>query len=70
MTKRIFPLTCIFINLSRCHLQSYNLEIFIFVRKNWPNDLKPPYNLVEVIKEDLDFEEFEGSSEHEEFVNI
>jgi hypothetical protein len=32
--------------------------------------LKPPYNLVEVIKEDLDFEEFEGSSEHEEFVNI
>jgi hypothetical protein len=34
------------------------------------NDFKPPYNLVEIIKEDLDFENFEGSFEHDEFVNI
>jgi hypothetical protein len=34
MIKRIFSLTCIFINLRRCHLQARNLEIFIFVSKN------------------------------------
>lgn len=74
MIKMIFSLTCIFTNLKRCRIQSCNLEIFIFVSKNWPNDFrndsKPPYNLVEIIKKDLDFEEFEGSFEQDEFVNI
>jgi hypothetical protein len=45
-----------------------------FLSKNWPNnfgnDFKPPYNLVEIIKKDLDFKEFEGSFEHDGFVNI
>jgi hypothetical protein len=74
MIKTIFFSTCIFINLRRCCLQSGNLEIFIFVSKNWPNDFrndsKPLYNLVEMIKKDLDFEKFEGFFEHDEFVNI
>ncbi len=31
---------------------------------------KPPFNLVEMIEDDLNFEEFEGSFEQDEFVNI
>ncbi len=72
MIKRIFSLTCIFINLRRC-LQLGNLEIFIFTSKNRPNDFKsdskPPFNLVEMIEANLNIEEFEGSFE-QDFVNI
>ncbi len=67
-TKRFFSLTGIFTNLRRCHLQT----------KNWPNDprdgCKPLSNLVELIQTDLGFEkeleEFEGSFEWDEIVNI
>ncbi len=45
----------------------------MFVNKNWLNDpkidCKPPSNLVEMIKKDLDFEELEefvGSFEQDE----
>jgi hypothetical protein len=69
-TERIFSLTKIFTNLRRCHLQVENLETLVFVRKNWSNDFridsKPPFNLLELIEEDLNFEklkEFEGSFE-------
>jgi len=48
------------------------------VSKNWPSDLrngcKPPSNLVELIQTDLGFEEeleeFEGSFEWDEIVDI
>ncbi len=33
-------------------------------------DCKPPFNLVEMIEDDLNFEEFEGSFEQDEFVDI
>jgi hypothetical protein len=77
-TIRIFSLTCIFTNLSRCCLQSNNLEILIFLNKNWPSDLrvccKSPSNLVELIQRDLDFEEelekFEGSLEWDKIVDM
>jgi len=40
------------------------------MNKNWSNDLKidckPPFNLMELIEKDLDFEEFE---EFEAFLN-
>jgi hypothetical protein len=50
----------------------------IFVSKNWPSDpkvgCKSPSNLVELIQRDLDFEdeleEFEGSFEWDEIVDI
>jgi hypothetical protein len=33
-------------------------------------DCEPPFNLVEMIEKDLNFEEFEGSFEQDEFVDI
>jgi hypothetical protein len=49
----------IFTNLRRCHLQSNNLKILIFVRENWPNDLindyKPPSNSLEMIEKGFRF---------------
>ncbi len=55
-----------------------NLENLIFVSKNWPNvpidGCKPPSNLVELIQIDLGFqkelEEFEGSFERDQLVDI
>jgi hemerythrin-like domain-containing protein len=38
--KDIFSLARIFTNLRKSHLQIENLEKFIFVNKNWPNDPK------------------------------
>ncbi len=38
-TKTILSFASI-INLKRCHLQFLNLEIFIFMSKNWPNDAR------------------------------
>ncbi len=32
-------------------------------------DCKPPFNLVEMIEEDLNFDKFEGSFEQDEFVD-
>jgi hypothetical protein len=75
--QKIFLLASILTKLRRCHLQLNNLERLIFVRKNWPNDFridsKPPFNLVELIEKDLDFEEFEkfeSSVEQDGLVNI
>jgi len=73
-----FSLKGILTNFRRCHLQSENLEKIIFVSKNWPNNprdgCKPPSNLVELIKTNLNFEEelenFEGSFERNEIVDI
>ncbi len=52
-TKNFFSLTKILMNLRKCHLQSKNLEILIFVSKNWPNDArvgcKAPSNLIQLI---------------------
>jgi hypothetical protein len=36
--EKIFSLARILTNLRRCHLQLKNLEKFIFMNKNWPND--------------------------------
>jgi hypothetical protein len=33
-------------------------------------DYKPPFNLVEMIEKDFNFEEFEGSFEQDEFVDM
>jgi hypothetical protein len=68
----------IFTNLKRCHLQRENLEKMIFVSKNWPNDpedgCKPPFNLKKLIQTYLGFEEeleeFEGSFEQDEILDI
>ncbi len=50
--ERFFSLVGILTNLRRCHLQSENLKILIFVRKIWSSDSgdgrKPPSNLVEL----------------------
>jgi hypothetical protein len=67
-TETIFSLTCILTNLRRCHLQS----------KNWSSDprdgCKLFSNLVELIQTYLGFEkeleEFEGSFEQDEIVDI
>jgi len=76
--ERIFSLVGILTNLKRCCLQSKKKKKLIFVSKNWPSDLrngcKPPSNLVELIQTDLGFEEeleeFEGSFEWDEIVDI
>jgi hypothetical protein len=67
-SKRSFSVVKILINLKRCRLQSKNLEIFLFINKNWPNDCKfgckSPSSLVKFIDADGDskkkLEEFEG----------
>jgi hypothetical protein len=67
-TERIIFLMNILTNLTRCHLQS----------KNWPSDprdeCKLLSNLVELIQTYLGFEEeveeFEGSLERDEIVDI
>jgi hypothetical protein len=48
----IFLLASIVTNLRTYRLQTYNLERLIFVRKNWPNNLKVVLldNLVELIE--------------------
>jgi hypothetical protein len=38
--ENIFCLVGILTNLKRYHLQSNNLDNLIFIRKNWPNDLR------------------------------
>jgi hypothetical protein len=64
--ERIFSLATIITNLKRCHLQTNYLAKFIFVRKNWPNNLRVGCcftNLVELIEVDAkleELEEFEG----------
>jgi len=75
-TEMIFTFVGIFINLRKCHQQIENLKKLIFVNKNWLNDLKirckPPFNLVEFLKRDIDWEEeleeFEGEFERDEIV--
>ncbi len=65
-------------NVKRCHLQTKNLKKFIFVNKNWPNDLrigcKFPYNLLEFLERDMDLEEeleeFEREFERDEVVEV
>ncbi len=63
--KRFFSLRGILTNLRRCRLQPYNLEKLIFINKNWsidPRDgCKSPFNLVELIEKDLDFEKSKKS---------
>lgn len=57
---------------------SFVIKKLIFVRKSWPNDFridcKSLSNLVELIEKDLDFEDdlekFEGSFEHDEFLDL
>ncbi len=75
--EKIFSLAWIFTNLRKCCLRSENLERLIFVNKNWLNDpiidWKPPSNLVELIENNLDFEElekFEGYFERDELLDI
>jgi hypothetical protein len=77
-TKRMFSLTSILTNLMRCHLQSKKNLNLIFVSKIWPSypkdGCKSPFNLVELIQTNLGFEEeleeFEGSFEDDEIVDI
>jgi hypothetical protein len=76
-TKMIFSLVRLLTNLKKCCLQSKKIKRLIFVNKNWPNDFKidckPPFNLVELIEKDFNFEtikEFEDSFEWNELLNI
>jgi hypothetical protein len=59
-SKRSFSIVKIFINLKRCRLQSKNLEIFLFINQNWPNDCKigckSPSCLIKFIDANGDFE--------------
>jgi hypothetical protein len=64
-TKRIFSHDDIhFTSLRRHCLQANNLENFMFLNKNCPNDAKIeckfPSNLVELIKTKLKLEKFEA----------
>jgi hypothetical protein len=60
------------------HLQTENLEKFIFVNKNWPNDpkigCKSPSNLLEFLERNMHLEEelkkFEGEFEKDEVVEV
>lgn len=58
--QKIFILTTILINLRKYCLQLNNLEMLIFVNKNWPNDhgvdCKSPHNFVELIEKDINLE--------------
>jgi hypothetical protein len=69
-----FFLANILTNLKKYHLQSNDLERLIFVSTNWQNnpkiDCKPPSLLVELVESNLNFEEFEGSFEQNELVDI
>jgi hypothetical protein len=51
-----------------------NLEKLIFVSNNWYNDSRvdyeSPFNFVKLLKKSLKLEEFEGSLEWDEVVNI
>jgi hypothetical protein len=59
-------------------LESENLDKLIFMRKNWPNDLKisckPFFRLANFIENDLNleekFEEFEGAFERDEIMEL
>jgi hypothetical protein len=74
----MFFLACILTNLKRYRLQLENLEILIFVSKNWPSDSRVgcilTFNLAKLIQTNLGFEEklekFEGSFERNEIVDI
>ncbi len=76
--ERIFSLARILINLRRCRLQIENLEKFIFVNKNWPNDFrmrcKSPFNLLKFLERDIDLKEelekIEGEFEKDEVVEM
>ncbi len=68
----------ILINIKKCHLQTKNLEMLIFVNKNWPNDpkieCKSPFNLLEFLERDMDLEKelekFEGEFQRDEVVEV
>ncbi len=64
----------ILINMRRHCLQSKNLEKFIFVNKNWPNDCrvgcKSPSNLSKLIGIDANLEEKLEKIEKDENVNL
>ncbi len=67
--EKLFSIVGIFANLKRCHLQLHNLEKWIFVNTNWPNDAKVGCkafnNVVDFIDSELNLEleldEFECS---------
>jgi hypothetical protein len=73
----IFSLVGILDNLRRC-LHYDNLEILLFVSKNWLNDSKVDYrkpsNLVKLIGMDMklekELEKFEGSFERDEIIHM
>jgi hypothetical protein len=75
--ESIFSLARILTNLRRCHLQTKNLEKFIFVNKNWPNvpkiGCKSP-SWLEFLERDIDLEEeleeFEGEFTNDEVVEV
>ncbi len=76
--EHIFSLVGILDNLRRCHLHGDNLEILIFVSKNWFNDSRVDYrrpsNLVKSIEMDMklekELEKFEESFERGEIIHI
>jgi hypothetical protein len=57
-TKKIFSLVEILTNLKKCCWQIIFLKKLIFFNKNWFNNLrircKPPFNLIEFLKKDID----------------
>ncbi len=57
---------------------NWNLKKLILVNKIWPNDpkvgCKPPFNLIEFLKKDIDFlkkrEKFEGDFKNDKVVEV
>jgi hypothetical protein len=76
--ERTFSLARIFTNLRRCHLQSNNLDNFIFVSKNWLNDpsvtCSSPSSLTESIDDDAalgeELEQYEGEFERDKRLDL
>jgi hypothetical protein len=76
--EKIFSLVRIFTNLRKCCLQSNNLDNFIFVSKNWPNDPRvncsSPSSLIELIAGDVvlgeELEQYEGEFEKDKRLQL
>jgi hypothetical protein len=77
---KVFKLVLAMFPLKVCEYVTTNEKVcknLIFMNENWLNDLiidcKPPSNLVELIENNLDFEElekFEGYFEQDELLDI
>ncbi len=76
--ERIFFKTRILTSFKRCYLHLECLDKLIFVKKNWPNDLrircKSHSSLIDIIEIDVnldeELEEFEGAFEMDQVMEF